>query len=59
MYVRTFLYLIHFIHQTSIELFRNGRRIIVVDFDDNDIANCKMIICNDDFIGIIIYDIFM
>ena len=55
-------------HQTSIELFRNGRRIIVVDFDsdddhgdvdDNDIANYKMIICNDDYIGIIIYDIFM
>ena len=46
-----------------------SRRIIVVDFDcdvddhdgvdDNDIANYKMIICNDDYIGIIIYDIIM
>ena len=29
------------------------------DVDDNDIANYKMIICNDDYIGIIIYDIIM
>ena len=42
--------------------------IIVVDFDsdddhgdvdDNDIANYKMIICNDDYILIVIYDIVM
>ncbi len=29
------------------------------DVDDNDIANYKMIICNYDYIGIIIYDIVM
>ena len=37
--------------------------IIVVDFDcdvdDHDDVDDKMIICNDDYIGIIIYDIIM
>ena len=33
MYVRTFLYLIHFMRETSIEQFRDGWRFIVVDFD--------------------------